>query len=74
MNEAFAATPTTIDATDTGTDTSTDAGTPTEPGDLPGPESLNERLCHLFRASLKNGRIHPLYLPILKYRHSRIAP
>jgi hypothetical protein len=33
--------------------------------------SVNERLCHLFRASLKNGCIHPLYLPILKYRHAQ---
>ena len=35
--------------------------------------TVNERLCHLFRTSLKNGRIHPLYLPVLKYRHARQA-
>ena len=37
------------------------------------PPNVNERLCHLFRASLKIGRIHPLYLPVLRYRHSRAA-
>lgn len=37
----------------------------------PAPNT-NERLSHLFRASLKNATIHPLYLPILKYRQSRI--
>jgi hypothetical protein len=33
----------------------------------------DERLCHLFRDTLKDGRIHPLYLPLLKYRHTRAA-
>lgn len=37
------------------------------------PPAINERLCHLFRASLKIGRIHPLYLPVLKYRHAQAA-
>jgi hypothetical protein len=32
---------------------------------------IAERLSFLFRASLKDGRIHPLYLPILRYRHSQ---
>jgi hypothetical protein len=30
-----------------------------------------ERLSFLFRASLKEGRIHPLYLPMLRYRHAQ---
>jgi hypothetical protein len=30
-----------------------------------------ERLSFLFRASLRDGRIHPLYLPVLRYRHSQ---
>lgn len=38
---------------------------PSSPG---GAVAVNERLSHLFRASLRNGRIHPLYLPMLKYR------
>lgn len=31
------------------------------------------RLAYLFRASLSNGRIHPLYLPVLKYRQTHHA-
>lgn len=34
----------------------------------------SERLNHLFRAALKDGRIHPLYMPLLKYRLARAAP
>jgi hypothetical protein len=30
--------------------------------------AADERLRHLFRAFLKQGRIHPLYLPLLQYR------
>ncbi len=30
--------------------------------------TADERLRHLFRAFLKQGRIHPLYLPLLQYR------
>lgn len=30
--------------------------------------TVEERLRHLFRAFLKQGRIHPLYLPLLQYR------
>ena len=45
------------------------------PMPMPIPEhastGADTRLCHLFRATLKNGRIHPLYLPMLKYRHAK---
>ena len=37
------------------------------------PPVADERLCHLFRASLRVGRIHPLYLPVMKYRHAQMA-
>lgn len=33
----------------------------------------NDRLSFLFRASLKEGRIHPLYLPMLRYRSAGTA-
>lgn len=32
---------------------------------------VEQRLAHLFRGSLKAGRIHPLYLPMLRYRQAR---
>ena len=31
-------------------------------------DATSDRLSHLFRVSLRSGRIHPLYLPVLKYR------
>jgi hypothetical protein len=34
---------------------------------------IRDRLRHLFRDSLKKGRIHPLYLPMLRYRQSRVG-
>ena len=33
----------------------------------------NARLAHLFRASLSQGRLHPLYLPMLQYRQADLA-
>ena len=30
--------------------------------------ATGERLLRLFSASLKQGRLHPLYLPLLNYR------
>lgn len=32
---------------------------------------VNDRLSYLFRATLKSGRVHPLYLPMLRYRLAR---
>lgn len=55
--------------------TTTPSSSPPQPIEpLPAvPPAINERLCHLFRASLRIGRIHPLYLPVLKYRHAQAA-
>ena len=33
--------------------------------------TVQTRLQHLFRNSLRAGRIHPLYQPMLKYRLAR---
>jgi hypothetical protein len=37
------------------------------------PPEVRERLSHLFRGTLKEGCIHPLYLPMLRYRSARSA-
>lgn len=34
-------------------------------------QAVDERLGFLFRGSLSQGRIHPLYLPLLKYRQAQ---
>jgi len=42
-----------------------------EGGTKAGPKSadeVNARLAHLFRVSLKEGRVHPLYHVIQQYR------
>ena len=33
--------------------------------------AADARLAHLFRASLSQGRLHPLYVPMLRYRGTR---
>lgn len=35
-------------------------------------QAVQDRLNHLFRNSLQRGRLHPLYLPILKYRQGKL--
>lgn len=45
------------------------------PAPFPPPGALeprtDARLQHLFRGTLGNGLIHPLYLPMLQYRTGR---
>ena len=36
--------------------------------------TMQKRLQHLFRHSLRAGRIHPLYQPILSYRLAHTKP
>ncbi len=53
---------------------------PTQPAPLDTPpatlsaeaQAVQDRLNHLFRTSLQRGRIHPLYLPIQKYRQGKL--
>ncbi len=42
------------------------AATPSPAGELAA--ATGERLLRLFSASLKQGRLHPLYMPLLNYR------
>ena len=37
------------------------------------PPSSGERLAQLFSATLKQGRLHPLYRPLLNYRNAALA-
>jgi hypothetical protein len=46
--------------------------TPTKPA--PPATPAEARLAHLFRAFLHEGRIHPLYLPVLNHRARHPAP
>jgi hypothetical protein len=38
--------------------------------ELPAASAQEQRLAHIFRGTLKLGRIHPLYLQVLKYRQA----
>ncbi len=44
---------------------------PTQAVTVHPPVPAGERLSHLFRASLRDGRIHPLYLHVLSYRQAK---
>lgn len=51
------------------------AATPGQPSPAPTPPSLAEaRLAHLFRHSLRDGRLHPLYPLLRKYRQEAGQP
>lgn len=42
--------------------------TPREPPGVATPDEVRERLAYLFRASLQDGRLHPLFHLIQQYR------
>ena len=35
--------------------------------------ATGERLSQLFSATLKQGRLHPLYMPLMNYRNAAVA-
>lgn len=47
------------------------AASPAAAGTNVAGSTTEERLRHLFRASLKLGLVHPLYLPLLQYRQAK---
>lgn len=51
------------------TDHATTAGV--SPAASSASPTAGERLSYLFRDSIRTGRLHPLYLPLLRYRNVR---
>jgi hypothetical protein len=37
------------------------------------PATTSDRLSRLFSATLKQGRLHPLYMPLMNYRNAAVA-